>query len=100
MADGAEVYEVGDQVGLAVQFGTPDDPIDPAQVEIRVRDPEGRTAQLRYGSDAAVQHPSPGAYQVVIVATIPGRWQYRFVGMGKVRAEHNGFFDVFDLASE
>lgn len=95
---GAEVYEVGDQVGLAVQFGSEENPIDPSRVVISVKDPEGRTAQLTFGSDAAVIRPSPGSYQVVIVATIAGRWQYRFVGLGRgTRAEHDGFFDVFDL---
>lgn len=98
---GAEVYEVGDQVGLAVQFGSQEAPVDPPRVEIRVRDPEGRTAQLLYGSDTAVVRTGPGSYQVVITATVPGRWRYRFVGTGgRLRAEHDGFFDVFDLATE
>jgi hypothetical protein len=97
---GAEVYEVGDQVGLAVQFGTPEDPVDPTAVEIRVRDPEGRTVDLRYGRDISVARTAPGAYQVVIVASVPGRWRYRFVGMGPVRADHDGYFDVFDLARD
>ncbi len=101
MAVGAEVYEVGDQVGLAVYFGSEDDPFDPSRVEIRVRDPEGRTAQLLYGSDAGVMRTGPGSYQVVIMATLPGRWHYRFVGTdGLARAEHDGFFDVFDLRFE
>ena len=96
---GGEVYEVGDQVGLAVQFGTADDPVDPAGVEIRVRDPEGRTVELRYGRDVAVVRTAPGSYQVVLVATVAGRWRYRFVGMGPVRADHDGYFDVFDLGA-
>ena len=96
---GAEVYEVGDQVGLAVQFGTAEEPVDPSGVEVRVRDPEGRTADLRYGRDEGVTRIAPGAYQVVIVASVPGRWRYRFVGMGPVRADHDGFFDVFDLGT-
>lgn len=95
---GTEVYEIGDQVGLAVQFGSEEDPVDPSRVVISVKDPDGRTAQLTFGSDAAVLRTSPGAYQVVVVATIPGRWQYRFVGYGRgMRAEHDGYFDVFDL---
>lgn len=98
---GAEVYEVGDQVGLAVQFGTPDKPLDPKTVMISVRDPEGRMARLTFGSDAAVVRTAPGNYQVVIGASIAGRWQYRFTGSGRgIRAEHDGFFDVFDLTGE
>lgn len=98
---GTELYELGDQVGLAVQFGTQEDPVDPSRVMISVRDPQGRTAQLRFGGDEAVVRVAPGAYQVVVVAALPGRWQYRFVGYGKgIRAEHEGYFDVFDLATD
>ena len=97
---GGEVYEVGDQVGLAVQFGTPEDPVDPSAVEFRIKDPDGRTADLRYGRDLGVTRTAPGAYQVVIVASIPGRWRYRFVGIGPVRADHDGYFDVFDLGTD
>ncbi len=51
MAGGDEVYEVGDQVGLAVQFGGSENPIDPPQVVFRVRDPQGRSVDLTYGVD-------------------------------------------------
>ena len=101
MADGAEPYELGDHVGVAVQFGTPDNPLDPAQVTVNVRNPQGQTAQLRFGADPAVVRVAPGNYQVVLEATVPGRWNYRFVGYGRgVRAEHDGAFDVFDLGAD
>jgi hypothetical protein len=101
VGDGADLYELGDQVGLAVQFGTAESPFDPPRVIVRLRDPEGRTAELAYGTDAAVVRTAPGAYQVVVVATIPGRWRYRFVGTGRgTQAGHDGFFDVFDLATD
>ena len=96
---GAEVYEVGDQVGLAVQFGTTEDPLDPGRVEVRIKDPEGRSANLTYGVDEAVVRVAPGSYQLVVVAGVPGRWQYRFVGMNPL-GEHSGFFDVFDLGPD
>jgi len=99
VSTGAEVYEVGDQVGLAIQFGTPESPVDPSGVEVRVRDPQGRSARLTFGKDEAVTRVAPGVYQVVITAGVPGRWQYRFVGV-KPHGEHNGFFDVFDLGSD
>jgi hypothetical protein len=96
---GAELYELGDQVGLGVQFGTEENPVDPARVMVSVRDPQGRTARLTFGTDASVLRTAPGAYQVVIAAAVAGRWWYRFVGYGKgLRAEHEGHFDVFDLA--
>jgi hypothetical protein len=95
---GPDVYEVGEQVGLAARFGTEDDPFDPDRLIVRVRDPDGRTADLTYGRDAAVVRTGPGAFQVIVTATIPGRWWYRFVAIGgRSRAEHDGFFDVFDL---
>ncbi len=96
---GTDVYEVGEQVGLSVRFGTEADPFEPDRLIVRVRDPEGRTAELTYGRDAVVVRTGPGAYQVVVTATIPGRWQYRFVAIGGgYRAEHDGFFDVFDVS--
>lgn len=101
MGEGAEVYELGDHVGLSVQFGTQADPFDPRRVEVQVRDPKGHTARLRFGTDAAVVRTAPGVYQLVLAASVPGRWHYRFVGMGTgMRAEHDGFFDVFDVATD
>ncbi len=98
---GTDVYEVGEQVGLVVRFGSEEHPFDPDRLIVRVRDPEGRTAELTYGHDAAVVKTAPGVYQVVVAATIPGRWQYRFVAIGKrSRAEQDGFFDVFDLTPD
>ncbi|MGH9277481.1 MAG: hypothetical protein ACRD12_05170 [Acidimicrobiales bacterium] len=101
MPGGDEVYEVGDQVGLAVQFGDEEHPFDPPQVVFRVRDPNGRGVDLTFGSDESVIRTAPGSYQVVIVATVAGRWQYRFVGMGSGGGgEYNGYFDVFDLGGD
>jgi hypothetical protein len=94
----ADVYEVGEQVGLGVRFGTEEEPFEPTRVIVRLRDPQGRTAELTYGVHDALVRSSPGCYQVVVTASIPGRWHYRFVGLsGMARAEHEGFFDVFDL---
>jgi hypothetical protein len=98
---GVDAYEVGEQVGLTARFGSEADPFEPERVLVRVRDPQGRMAELRYGTDAAVVRTGPGSYQVIVTATIPGRWRYRFVGMGgRTRAEHDGFFDVFDVTSD
>ncbi len=95
---GDDVYEVGEQVGLAVRFGTDDNPFEPTRVIVRLRDPEGHTAELAYGVAEALVRTGPGSYEVVVTASTPGRWRYRFVGLGRrARAEHEGFFDVFDL---
>lgn len=100
MADRTEVYELGDQVGLAVQFGG-DNPVDPRQVVFRLRDPQGRGVELTHGRDDSVIRIAPGSYQVVIVADAPGRWNYRFVGIGGGGAgEYDGYFDVFDLGGD
>ena len=95
---GSDVYEVGEQIALGARFGTDEEPFEPSKVIIRVRDPHGRGAELTYGKDGGVEKVGPGSYQVVVTATVPGRWRYRFVGLGRMaRAEHEGFFDVFDL---
>jgi len=99
VGSGTEVYELGDRVGVAVQFGTPEEPIDPSRVMVTVRDPQGRRAEMRFGDHPAVVRVAPGNYQIVLEAGVPGRWIYRFVGYGRMlRAEHEGYFDVFDLA--
>ena len=98
---GSDVYELGETVALAARFGTEEEPFEPSRVIVRVRDPEGRTAELSYGVDESVVRTAPGSYQVVVAATVPGRWRYRFVGLGKrARAEHEGVFDVFDLNAD
>lgn len=91
------VYEVGEHVGLAATFGTADAPIDPSRVIVRVMDPSGARRELTYGLDDAVQRVGPGSYQVVVAASIPGRWRYRFVGSGSHNGAFDGHFDVFDL---
>ena len=99
VAGGNEVYELGQPVGLAVQFGDAEHPLDPPRVEFRVQDPEGRSVILAYGTDEAVVRTAPGSYQVVIMATVAGRWHYRFTGMGGGGSGGlDGYFDVFDLA--
>ncbi len=100
-----DVYELGEQVALAARFGTDEEPFEPSRVLVRVRDPQGRTAELTYGTHDAVVRTGPGSYQVVVTVSVPGRWIYRFVGMGdraggRARAEHEGFFDVFDLTGD
>lgn len=103
----AEVYERGDQVGLAVRFGSRDDekgsqesPVDPSRVTTSVRDADSRMAKLASGSDTAVIRTAPGNYQVVIAASIAGRWRYRFVGTGRgLQAGSDGYFEMFDLTT-
>ncbi len=98
---GSDVYELGEQIALAAHFGTEEEPFEPSRVIVRVRDPQGRSAELTYGVDESVVRTGPGSYHVVVAATVPGRWRYRFVGLGnRTRAEHEGFFDVFDLSGE
>ena len=95
---GVEIYELGEQVGLAARFATETGPVDPPRVVFRVRDPEGAVTEIVYGRSPAVERVAPGVYQTVVAATLPGRWRYRFAAPGSPLA-HEGFFDVFDLRS-
>ena len=98
---GPDVYELGDQIALAARFGTDEEPFEPSRVVVRVRDPEGKIAELTYGRDEGVARVGPGSYEVVVTASVPGRWRYRIVGFGgRARAELDGFFDVFDLQGD
>lgn len=89
---------MGEHVGLAATFGTADAPIDPSRVIVRVMDPTGRRKELTFGVDDGVTRVAPGSYQVVVAATVPGRWRYRFVGSGSHHGAFDGHFDVFDIA--
>lgn len=100
MGAGGDAYEVGETVGLQVTFGSPDDPVDPTRVMVRVMDPAGRHAELTYGVDEALSRPEPGTYRLAVVAEIPGRWRYRFVGTGRRQGAFDGHFDVFDVTTE
>lgn len=93
----SDAYELGEHVGLAASFGGPDAPVDPTRVVVRLMDPNGKRKELTYGIDEAVQRVAPGSYQVVLAATIAGRWRYRFVGSGSYHGAFDGVFDVFDL---
>lgn len=93
-----DAYEVGENVGLAVTFGPAEAPIDPAVVTVRLMDPTGRRRELTFGVDEALVRTAPGSYQLVVVATVAGRWRYRFVGSGQRRGAFDGYFDVFDLS--
>jgi hypothetical protein len=97
--DSVELYEVGEQVGLTVQFGTEAQPFDPPRVLFRVRDPRGKVAELTYGKDPSLVRSRPGSYQVIVTVSRPGRWHYQFVGIGRgSRTGHEGFFEVMDVS--
>lgn len=98
MGGGADAYELGENVGLAVTFGPAEAPVDPSRVTVRLMDPAGKRKELIFGVDEPLVRTGPGSYQVVVLATEPGRWRYRFVGSGTHNGAFDGYFDVFDMS--
>lgn len=86
------VHEVGDQVRICAAFSRRGEAFDPRRVAVRIRSPRGAIAELVHGTDAQVVRTGPGTYEVVVAATVPGRWQWRFYGAGGDSGAVDGAF--------
>jgi len=93
MADEA-VHVVGEQVRVCSRFARKGEAFDPKRVAVRIRSPLGAIAELSDGTDPQVVRTGPGAYEVVVAATVPGRWQWRFYGGGGDYGAIDGAFHV------
>jgi hypothetical protein len=82
-------YDAQDRVRLTGTFRDLDgDLIDPTDVEVHLRDPDG-----------TVSHPSatsstPGVWTADVDVVKPGVWTYRFEGTGAVVAAEETMFAV------
>lgn len=96
MANG---YHVGEDVWIFGDFTNTDgDYIDPTNVFVKYRSPAGTVTPLQYGVDAALVKDAVGRYHVIVDATTPGKWWYRFYATGTGKAAKETYFEVAESA--
>jgi hypothetical protein len=84
----------GSQVDIPFHVETSDGTdIDPATVSITVLTPDLNSTTYVYGTNDEVTKQSVGDYTARIIATMPGRWKYRWLttGSGTVVALEGAF---------
>lgn len=77
------IIYAGSQVSLPIHIenDTGSD-IDPATITATTLTPGGLKTTYTYGSSAELTKSSVGDYVLTIIATMPGRWQYRWLTTG------------------
>lgn len=82
-------YYTGTAVRVSGHFtdGTDDSDVDPTEVILEVRKPDGTTATYTYGEDDEVVRSAAGYYHADIVADQEGFWYYRWVATDQVEEE-------------
>lgn len=73
-------YDIGDVIELTANFQVDGQDTDPTSITIDVRDPDGDIVSL------TPTHDGDGNYHADLVATLPGRWYYRWAGTGAAEA--------------
>lgn len=71
---------------------------DPTTVTFRLRDPEGESTAFVYNDDAQVVRTAAGRFYVIVDASKPGTWIYRFESTGAVKAADEESFKVLESA--
>lgn len=69
-------------------------PTDPTTVTFYVRDPHDELATYIFGVDPEITNPAVGVYEIALVPTIPGHYNWRAEGTGSVIAACEGDFDI------
>jgi hypothetical protein len=87
-------YMLGTGVTITETFLLDGVATDPSNVTFYVRDPQDTLTTYVFGVDAELTNPAVGVYQLAIVPTIPGHYNYRAEGTGTVVAACEGDFDV------
>jgi uncharacterized protein YfaS (alpha-2-macroglobulin family) len=88
--------ETGSSVRLAFSFTDENgDPIDPATLEFRVKDPNGVTTVYTYGgSPNPIEKDSTGNYHLEVLGTLAGEWFYHIEGSNTLTEISEGSFTV------
>lgn len=89
------IYDVGDQVRLSVQFTDEDGvAVDPTLITVRYARPDGAETAVTYDGMTAVTREATGDYYLDLVADAAGTWSYRWASSGAVTAAGEGRFEV------
>jgi hypothetical protein len=67
--------------------------VDPSQVSVTIRDPNGGENTYTYAASQVVKD-STGIYHYVVLASIVGVWGYRWVGLDTYEAAGEQFFQI------
>lgn len=87
-------YPIGTGITLSAPFSVNGVLTDPTTVTFYVRDPLDDLATYIFGVDPEVDNPAVGVYELAIIPTIPGHYNWRAEGTGAVVAACEGDFDV------
>lgn len=89
-------YNLGALVHLTGEFTdtlTGDD-VDPSQVSLSIRNPDGEITTYTYGDDSEMIQDSAGHYSADITVDLVGEWYYRWWSSGTGQASKEGMFEV------
>jgi uncharacterized protein YfaS (alpha-2-macroglobulin family) len=86
-------YVVGQKVLIEMFFDRGTTAVDPATVEVRVKDPSGNTTTYTYADEEITQVES-GYYTVEFVADEKGIWRWAAESTGSNAAAETGRFLV------
>lgn len=75
-------FNLGERALVTGQFNTISDgtPVDPTQVRVKVRDPQGLITTYVYLVGPTVVKLGTGQYQISVLLNKPGAWLVRFEG--------------------
>lgn len=86
---------VGNQYAVGVIFTDENDAAtDPTAVTFKFKTPAGTITTYTHGVDAELIKDSTGKYHVVLTASLPGIYYWRFAGTGTVVAALEDSFVV------
>lgn len=82
-----KTYDIGDDVTIVGEWTTSaGELVDPAAVFCSVKKPDEVVTDYEYGVGADIVKVEDGKYKLVVDATQPGRWFYRWFSTGDGKA--------------
>lgn len=87
-------YTLGTGITLSAPFAVNGIAADPTTVTFYIRDPLDDLTTYVFGVDPEITNPSVGLYQLALVPTIPGHYNWRAEGTGAVIAACEGDFEI------
>lgn len=90
------VYDMGDLVRISSGTFTNSGgtAVDPTTITMRLRNPAGSVITYVSGGTPAPSQAATGSYFVDVTLTMPGRWHYRWEGVGDAVAAAEGSLEV------
>lgn len=85
-------YLIGNAARVMIRFRSAPNgtSVDPAGVQLLVRDPANAVTTYTYGVDVGLVKDSVGNYRLDINLNLAGSWHYRWIGTGTNQAAAEG----------